>query len=108
MNETITKAKDILEREAIDVSDFVTINDDSDIVEVYVVKSINGTTATIYALELTSERDDILITEKTTALNELIHIDDSFVTVNSIMWKIREMVTSGRHIDIDPLYKIAI
>ena len=92
MVETKEKVKDILERKIISVGDFVTINDDSNIIEAYVVKDIHGTTATIYALELTAEKDDAIIVEKIIAFNELIHIDDSFVTVNSLLWQVREKI----------------
>lgn len=98
MTETKERVKNGLERKPINVNDFVTINDDSDTVEVYVVKGIYDTMATIYALELTAEKDDIAITEKFIPLDELIYIDDIFVTVDSIMWQIRENLLNGKTI----------
>lgn len=108
MVETKERAKDSLERKAIAVGDFVTINDDSDTVEAYVVKDIHGSTATIYALELTAERDDIVVAEKIIALSELIHIDTIFVCVNGFLWQIRERVLNGQPINTFDLLKEAI
>ena len=96
MIETKERAKNGLERKPINVNDFVTINDDSDTVEVHV--GIYDTMATIYALELTAEKDDIAIAEKFIPLDELIYIDDIFVTVDSIMWQIRENLLNGKTI----------
>lgn len=108
MVETKERAKDSLARKCICESDFVTINDDSDVVEVYIVKEIHGTTATIYALEISAEKDDIVIVEKIIALSELIHIDTSFVSVNGVMWKVRERLLNGESIETYDFLKVAI
>lgn len=108
MVETKERVKDALERKEIKVSDFVTINDDSDVVEAYVVKEIHGSTATIYALELMPERDNIVVAEKIIALSELIHIDDIFVCVNGFLWAVRERLRAGRPIDVFDLLNEAI
>lgn len=108
MVETKERVKDALERKEIKVGDFVTINDDSDVIEAYVVKQIHGSTATIYALELTYERDDIVVAEKIIALSELIYIGDVFVCVNGFLWEVREQLLKGRPIDVPSLLRKAI
>lgn len=108
MVKTKERAKDGLEVKAIGINDFVTINDDSEIVEAHVVKEINGAVATIYSLGITAEKDDMVIVEKMVALNKLIHIDSSFVSVNSILWQIREKLLRGENIQTYNFIKIVV
>lgn len=92
----ITNPKDLLDKDVpISVGDFVTTTGRFSVVEVYVVKAIHESTTEIYGLELTENHDDVYIREYYIASKDLIHLDESFVTVDSILWKIREKVLSG-------------
>ena len=54
---TITRAKDLLNNNIkVSIGDIVTINDDNDIVETYVVKDINDTSVTICGIRITEEK----------------------------------------------------
>ena len=93
---TITRAKDLLNNNIkVSVGDIVTINDDNDIVETYVVKDINDTFVTICGIRITEEKDDIIIDEIEKRLNDIIYIGDSFININGYLWKIRERILKG-------------
>lgn len=93
---TITRAKDLLNNNIkVSVGDIVTINDDNDIVETYVVKDINDTFVTICGIRITEEKDDIIIDEIEKKLNDIIYIGDSFININGYLWKIRERILKG-------------
>ena len=93
---TITRAKDLLNNNIkVSVGDIVTINDDNDIVETYVVKDINDTSVTICGIRITEEKDDIIIDEIEKRLNDIIYIGDSFININGYLWKIRERILKG-------------
>ena len=94
--ETITNPKDLLERKPISKGDFVTPRDDSDIVKLYVVKSINDNLATLIYLNLTHEMDDIELKEIAMPVDYLIFADDSFASVGGLLWQVREAVLSNR------------
>ena len=93
---TITRAKDLLNNNIkVSVGDIVTINDDNDTVETYVVKDINDTSVTICGIRITEEKDDIIIDEIEKRLNDIIYIGDSFININGYLWKIRERILKG-------------
>lgn len=94
--ETITRPKDLLERQPISKGDFVTTNDDSDIVKLYVVKSINEDLATLLYLSLTHEIDDVQIKEISMPISSLIYADESFASVGGLLWQVREAAFSGK------------
>ena len=73
METTVKRAKDLLKKRArLSVGDIVTMNDDNDIIDAYVVKEINGTSITICGIRVTDEKDDILIDEIEVRTNEII------------------------------------
>lgn len=96
--ETIARPKDLLERSPISKGDFVTTNDDSDIVKLYVVKSINEDLATLLYLTITHEIDNLEVKEITMPLSSLIFADESFASVGGLLWQIREAVLSDKKI----------
>ena len=82
----IEKSKDLLERDKeIRVGDFVTINNNTPL-KVYIVKSITGSTATLYYIELTAVNDDVYIKELRVPFNNLLYLGDSYVNVGGILW----------------------
>lgn len=88
---TKLKPKDLLNRNLnVSVGDFATIYDDKDYVEVYIVKDIIDNTAILYKLSLTYEKDDIYMDEIEIDLDNVIYIDESFVSVNGYLWTFRE------------------
>ncbi len=99
MKKIIAKPKDDLERdlkENLEVGDVVTIDDDANTVEVYIVKSIkDNELATICGLQITSARDDVYIEEITIPLKLLIYIGNSFINLNGYLWKVRDKILKG-------------
>lgn len=79
--------------------DFVTINDESVNVEIYVVGGIEGDVAQLYGLALTSSKDDIYIHDMLVPLSSLIKLDDSFVNVDGVLWQIRKKIVNDTTID---------
>lgn len=104
----ISTPKDLLEKDIpIKVGDFVTTTGRFQDVEAYVVKAIHQSTTEIYGLELTSTQDDVNIHNYCIASRDLIYLDESFITVDSILWKIRDMVLAGvfDHMNYKPTLK---
>ena len=93
----VTRAKNLLNRDLmISVGDIVTIDDDSDIAEAYVVKKIDDKMATICGIKLTEEKDDVYIEEMNICLRSLLYLGDSFVNLNGLLWKIKGQIDKGR------------
>ena len=93
----VTRAKNLLNRDVmISVGDIVTIDDDSDIAEAYVVKKIDDKMATICGIKLTEEKDDVYIEEMNICLRSLLYLGDSFVNLNGLLWKIKGQIDKGR------------
>ena len=92
----IIKTKDFLARLPISVGDFVTPNDDSDYVQLYILTDISNNVATIAYLDFTYERDDVVLSEMKMDLDKLIFIDESFATVGGALWQAREAVVSNK------------
>lgn len=91
----IEKAKDLLDKDKeIKEGDFVTINNDAP-VEVYVVKSITGSTAALYCIEITESKDDVYVKEVYVPTNDLLYLGESYVNVGGMLWKIRDKVLKG-------------
>ena len=94
--ETIARPKDLLERQPISKGDFVTTDDDSDVVKLYVVKSIDNDLATVLYLGLTHELDNVEVNEIVMPISSLIYADESFSSVGGLLWQIRETVISDK------------
>ena len=93
----VTRAKNLLNRDLmISVGDIVTIDDDSDIAEAYVVKKIDDKMATICGIKLTEEKDNVYIEEMNICLRSLLYLGDSFVNLNGLLWKIKGQIDKGR------------
>ena len=98
MQTTVEKRsiKDALEREGLVINDYVTINDSSDVIDVYILEKIHdGGTSSILTLELSSARDDVIVVRKEVDTDLLIHIDDTFVNVNGRLNQIRQFLVDG-------------
>ena len=92
----ITNPKDLLDRSLpITVGDFVTIYDEADYCKVGLVTSINGNMATICKLSITAEEDDIYIEDQDIAMQNLVFLDDSFVSVDGVLWQLRNYIRSS-------------
>ena len=93
----VTRAKDLLDKDvAISVGDIVTIDDDSDVAEAYVVRRINDKMATICGIKLTEEKEDVYIEEMNICLRSLLYLGDSFVNLNGLLWKVKGQIDKGR------------
>lgn len=89
------KPKDLLERDIeIKVGDFVTTNDDSELIKAMVVKDIDQSIATVCYICMTVTCDDIYVQEEKVELSSLLYLGDSFVNVNGHLWKIRESIVN--------------
>ena len=83
------RVKDALERKPISTYDFVTKDNESDTIEVYIVRSIFGTSAVICSIKMTPEMDDVSVVEEAVPLGSLIYVGEPFVNVNGVLWNIR-------------------
>ena len=91
--------KSLLEKgSTISVGDIVTIDDNSNVIDTYVVKSISNNIATICGIQITEEKDDVFIYDTEVDIEYLIYLGDSFVNFNGLLWKIKTQIDNG----IDP------
>lgn len=96
-DQSYQKAKDALDRDLEPTrGDFVTVYDNSKIVEVYVLKELNYPNAILYKLCLTNELDDVYVAEVCVPMDDLVYVDESFVNVNGYLWDIRNKVLESR------------
>lgn len=87
--------KDILKKDInISIGDIVTINDDNENVEAYIVKKMNSETATLCSIEITVMKDDIYVKETDIPIERLLYLGDSFINVNGFLWNVRESILS--------------
>lgn len=93
------KPKDDLERDlksCIEIGDIVTIDDDGSDVDAYVVKSIkNDKMVIICGLQITSAKDNVYVEEITIPTTSLIYIGDSFISINSCLWKVKNKILNN-------------
>ena len=82
--------KAMLRNMELEVGSFVTKNDDSDVIELHVLKDISGDIGTIITLSLTESLDDVYTQESMIPVSELIAVDESFANVNGYLWNIRQ------------------
>ena len=88
----INNPKELLDKNApITIGDFVTTNDNSPM-KAYVVRDIGKEVALIIGLGITELGDDVLLKEHIVSTSSLIFVDESLVTVNSILWEEREAI----------------
>ena len=88
----INNPKELLDKTApVTIGDFVTTNDTSPM-KVYVVKDIGKEVALIIGLGITELGDDVLLKEHIVSTGSLIYVDESLVTVNSVLWEEREAI----------------
>ena len=102
----VKSPKDLLDKEdQVHVGDFVTVDDGCETVEVYVVHSIFGTTASVYCLELSEMKDDIYIREMTMPMAILLKMDESHINVDGVLWKVHQSVLNKTPIEIKKMLK---
>lgn len=98
MQTTIEKRciKDELEREELVIGGYVTINDSSDVIDVYILEKMhdNGKSS-ILTLELSLAKDDVIVVRKEVETDSLIYVDDSFVSTNGRLSQIRQFLVDG-------------
>lgn len=89
--------KDALDRDAkISIGDVVTIDDDSSIIETYIVRKINDTLATICGIAITPEKDDVYIKEISIPVKSLLYLGTPFINVNGYLWRVREAILKNK------------
>lgn len=88
--------KDELEREELVIGGYVTINDSSDVIDVYILEKMhdNGISS-ILTLELSLAKDDVIVVRKEVETDSLIYVDDSFVSTNGRLSQIRQFLVDG-------------
>lgn len=72
--------------------DFVTTNDDKDVVEAYVVEKVEGDIVTLCGIKLTEEKDDVVPYSFSLHKTEVLYIGESFVNMNGALWNIRKQI----------------
>ena len=72
--------------------DFVTTNDDKDVVEAYVVEKVEGDTVTLCGIKLTEEKDDVVPYSFGVHKTEVLYIGESFVNMYGALWNIRKQI----------------
>lgn len=98
MQTTIKRnVKDTLERQELVDGDLVTIDNSSDVIDVYILeKMYDNDTSTILALELSSAKDDVIVVRKEVKTDSLIHLDESFINRNGRLNKTRQLLVDGK------------
>lgn len=87
--------KDLLERDIKPtIGDFVTTNDNFPL-KAYVLKQIGGVVSAIIGLRVTEIGDAVEFHEYFTPTEDLIYLDESFITVDSELWIYREELLSS-------------
>lgn len=74
--------------------DFVTINDDNDVIDVYFVESVDGNILTLCGIELTVEKDDVIPYSFEAHKSEILYVGESFVNAYGALWNMRKRFLS--------------
>ena len=72
--------------------DFVTINDDKEVVEAYVVEKVDGDTLSLCGIRLTAEKDDVVPYTFGVHKSEVLYIGEAFVNMYGALWNIRNQI----------------
>lgn len=74
--------------------DFVTTNDDNEVVEAYVVEKVDGDCLTLCGIKLTEEKDDVVPYSFGVHKSEILYIGDAFVNMYGALWNIKQQILS--------------
>lgn len=83
----LLQAKKIYKR-----GDFVTTNDDKEVVEAYFVEKVDGDTLTLCGIRLTEEQDDVVPYTFGVHKSEVLYIGESFVNIHGALWNVRKQI----------------
>lgn len=92
---TVTEIKRILKP-----GDFMSIDRFDDGSQIFVVKEVKNNTVVFYGIDTTDSKDDVYTFTACTMVDDAKYVDDSFINVNGMLWKIAQKVKEGRFDEI--------
>ncbi len=92
---TVTEIKRILKP-----GDFMSIDRFDDGSQIFVVKEVKNNTVVFYGIDTTDSKDDVYTFTACVMADDARYVDDSFINVNGMLWKIAQKVKEGKFDEI--------
>ena len=80
--------------------DFMSIERFDDGSQIFVVKEVSKDSVIFYGIDTTDSKDDIYTFVACANINDVKYVDESFVNIDGLLWKISQKVKEGRSDEI--------